>query len=194
VEGEEDRIAVPVLLSSKSQAVSQAFANGTIVIDSLGGGSNLAYKLGLLRDSLCLAHSFLDDDQCGRQAFERARREGLATDADINFSTCVGKGEAEVEDWYDPAIYAGAILNGYRVDLNNPKFRSAKKWSDRLREVFRVNGKLWNDRVEGEVKRRVAELVAENPGNAVLSQHEPALEGLVRGLEQRLEEIRSRRR
>lgn len=194
VEGEEDRTAVQALLSSNSQALSRGFENRTIVIDTLGGGSNLAYKLGVLRDALCLTHSFLDDDSCGREAFERARREGLATDGDVNFATCAGKREAEVEDWYDPAIYMAAILASYRVDLANPKFRSSKKWSDRVGEVFRVSGKQWNARVESEVKRQVAELVAADPSNAILPQHRSALEGLVRGLEQRLDEIRSSRR
>lgn len=194
VEGEEDRIAMQALLSSRSQALSRAFEHRTIVIDTLGGGSNLAYKLGQLRDSLCLSHSFLDDDQGGREAFDRARREGLATEADVNFATCPGKTEAEVEDWYDPAIYVAAIQIGYRVDLMNAKFRTAKKWSDRVREVFRVSGKPWDDRIEGQVKRQVAELVAASPANAILQQCRPALDGLVRGLEQRLDEIRSRRR
>jgi putative ATP-dependent endonuclease of OLD family len=194
VEGDEDRIAVQALLSSCSATLSRAFNHSTMVIDTLGGGSNLAYKLALLRDSLCLTHSFLDDDECGREAFERARREGLASDANVNFATCAGKSEAELEDWYDPALYSAALMASYRVDVANPKFRSSKKWSDRVREVFRANGKLWNDRVECQVKRRVAELVAADPARAVLAQHRSALDGLVRGLEQRLEEIRRSRR
>ena len=62
-----------------------------------------------------------------------------------------------------------------------------------------INQEPWRDSTKNgldsaAVKHQVAELVAANPGSAVLSQHQAALDGFVRGLEQRLDEIRNRRR
>jgi putative ATP-dependent endonuclease of the OLD family len=88
VEGEEDRVSLRALLAHHSAAIRMALDKNVLVIDILGGASNLAYKLGLIRDSLCLHHSFLDDDEAGRKGFERARDLGLTSDSETNFTVC----------------------------------------------------------------------------------------------------------
>ena len=74
----------------------------------------------------CQCHCFLDDDKAGREAFEKARQEGLLTDADVNFCTCEGMQDAEIEDTFNPAVYQSMILNAYRVTLECPKFNTIR--------------------------------------------------------------------
>lgn len=186
VEGEDDRVAMHALLANRSKAISSALQNGALAIEALGGGSNLSYKLALLRDALCLTHAFLDNDDEGRKAGERARSDGLIVDADLNFATCLGLSDSELEDLYDVELYRQMLMDEYRVSLDAPPFRSKKKWSDRIANVFSLVGKRWDDRVEMEVKARVADLVARNPDRALCVHKVGAIDGLVAALEQRL--------
>jgi len=191
VEGEEDRIALLSLLRHSSAALKAAFADNLVAIDTLAGGSNLAYKTGLLRDSLCACHCFLDYDKAGRDAFEKAKAEGLLLDADVNFATCAGMNDSEIEDLYDVAVYKTMILNNYRVTLDSPKFKTSRKWSERMRETFKQQGKNWTDAAAIEVKRRIAEAVAANPQDAFNIHKRASFDALVSALEQRTKELHS---
>jgi putative ATP-dependent endonuclease of the OLD family len=160
VEGENDRRALRALLPQLSPELGHAIADGMLAIDTLGGGSNLAYKLSQLRDSLCAPHAYLDHDAAGKLAAKKAEDEGLLTPADTTFVICAGMPESEIEDMYDPAIYVEAIKSKWGVDLVKPKFKTNKKWTDRVREVFLHAGKQWTPETEKLVKKQVAESVS----------------------------------
>lgn len=188
VEGEEDRIALEGLLRHYSPRCKQALDSGHLAIDTLGGASNLAYKAGLVRAALCAVHCFLDHDAAAKEGFERARLEGLLNDADINWATCDGMPESELEDLYAPGLYEGLLQSAYRVSLLAPEFRSAKKWSVRMAKTFGRQGKTWDERIEKDVKRRVAELAGASPGTALLPERRSAFDGLIAALHQRFDE------
>lgn len=192
VEGTDDSIALQALLRHHSRKVAQALENQTLAIDTLGGASNLAYKVGLLRAAICSTHCVLDDDTAARDAYDRAAREGLVTVADVNFITCVGRKEAELEDLYDPAIYQAALANRYRVTMTNA-FKSDKKWSERMKAMFKQQGKPW-DKIEAEVKAVVAENVAAAPDRALLPACRDSFDALASALEARLDELSAGRR
>jgi hypothetical protein len=193
VEGDDDRRALTALLSHSSTYLKPALESGTLAIDSLGGATNLSYKLSLLREALCLAHCFLDDDVSGRQAFEKAKVDGLTTLATSHFGTCEGKAEAEIEDLYDPVVYSAVLKNAYGVSVEYPGFKTAKKWSTRMRDTFKGQGKAWSDALEADVKARVSEAVAADPGNALLAARRQPFDALVKSLEDRLKEISSQK-
>jgi putative ATP-dependent endonuclease of OLD family len=189
VEGEDDRIALSSLLSAASASLATALEHGTLAVDSMGGCGNLAYKVGLIRDALCSCHVFLDDDAAGRRAFGVARTQGLVTDADVNFVRVVGLRESELEDTYDVSIYRPTIENGYRVTLTTPKFRSRKKWADRMADVFLQQGKPWDERVKAAVKDAVARAVEVDPTRALHASRRSSVDALVHALEERLQEV-----
>jgi len=188
VEGEEDKTALSSLLAFESHHLRVALEHGTLALDSLLGGSNLAYKTTQHMNTLCSVHAFLDDDDAGRRAFEKALADGLLSHAEVNFATCDGKAEAELEDLYDAAVYQSMIDKAYGVELGSVPFRSSGKWSDRMRDSFRKQGKLWNDRVKNDLKRKIALLVADDPGNALQKRNRGSLDALIRALEKRLAE------
>lgn len=187
-EGEDDRIAVHSILSHASEALRSALSQGTLAIDTLGGSGNLAYKIGLVRNALCRCHVLLDDDKAGREAYEKARVQGLVSDADANFCIAPGLSETELEDLYETSVYKELIFNKYRVSLDSPKFKSKKKWSDRVHDCFTHCGKQWNDRVEAEVKVAVAAAVAAQPTGALNVHKKGSIDSLVLSLERRLTE------
>lgn len=186
VEGEDDRLALKALLAARSDVLGKSLSEGTLAIDTLGGGSNLGYKISSVRNAICLYHAFLDDDRAGRDAFEKARLQGLITDAEVNFCIRDGLTETELEDLYDTAIYEDLLQNKYRVSIKSPKFKGKQKWSDRIKACFKHCGKQWNDRQEMEVKLLVAEAVAANPSVAICSHHADSLDALVKALEDRI--------
>ena len=188
VEGNDDVRALSALLRQHSSACRQALDLGALALESLNGGTNLAYKVSLLRSALCAVHCFLDDDAAGRQGYEKARIDGLLSDSDVNWTACEGMRESELEDMYDPAAYSTIIEQAYRVSLDAPECRSAQKWSERMARTFRRQGKRWDERVEAELKHRVSEAVALNADGALLPARQSVFDGLVRGIEGRLRE------
>jgi hypothetical protein len=65
VEGEDDRIAIGALLRNRFKYLDEALENGTLALDTLGGASNLSYKITQVRACICLYHVFLDYDRSG---------------------------------------------------------------------------------------------------------------------------------
>lgn len=189
VEGEEDRVAMKALLGHHSKALATALAQGALGVDSLQGGSNLSYKLSQTREALCVSHSFLDHDSAGLAAAKRAEQDGLLTIADVHFAIADGKTESEIEDLYEEPLFAPMLLNRYGVSTGSPKFKGTAKWSDRLRETFRHQGKPWSDQIEMRVKADVAELVVANPGSALNANRKRGFDALVEALEDKLKAI-----
>jgi len=188
VEGEDDKISIAALLKHYSNNLRTALEQGTLAIDFLGGGTNLAYKLGLIRESLCTYHCFLDFDKTGKESFKKAEAVGLITAADINYTMCEGKPESEFEDLLDKNIYEEYLKNHYRVVLSSSKFRSNKKWSERMKETFKQLGKNWDD-FEKEIKLKIAEFINNEPEKALNKNSISIIDGLIMNLEMRLEEI-----
>jgi NADPH-dependent 7-cyano-7-deazaguanine reductase QueF-like protein len=97
--------------------------------------------------------------------------------------------ESEIEDIYDEGLYSNMLHNRYGVSILSPKFKGNDKWSNRLRETFKHQGKPWSDIIEARVKAEVAELVEANPG-AALNQHKrSSFDALVQSLEAKLAAI-----
>jgi len=188
VEGEDDIISLKAIIQANSEYLKKAIENGSLAFDSLIGGTNLSYKISLLRDAICLYHIFLDDDRCGRDSYKKAKDAGLLEDGQINLAIAAGKSESEIEDLFNPDIYKAPIENKYHVNLSIPKFRGKKKWSERVKDVFAAHGKPWNDSIEKDIKYMVANQVSLNPLQAISKQDELIIESLIGALESRLKE------
>lgn len=188
VEGEDDVSSIRSLICEKSEYLSACLDNGTLAFDSLGGGANLSYKLSLLRDSICLYHVFLDWDKCGKDAYRKAKQSGLLEDAHFVYAKAAGRNESELEDLLNVSLYKEPLERKYGVSLTTRQFRSKKKWSERIKDTFSAFGKPWDSTVKNSVKNMVAELVKENPENAVSPQNSDIIGGLVASLEYRVKE------
>lgn len=187
VEGEDDRISLDALLRTASPALQTALDENRLAIDTLGGGSNLAYKVGLLRDAICDVHCLLDDDSAGRDAYLRAKKEGLVTDADVNFTICKGMAEAEFEDLLAEDVVNDILSTKYRITVPAVgKAMKRAKWSSRMGDVFANAGKSWTDQTCAELKLFVAEGVAKRAATALNPHRRPVFDALVSALESRL--------
>lgn len=182
VEGENDKIILEKILPQMSENIKGAIKNGTLIIDSMSGVGNLPHKLSFYRNLQCKYHVLLDNDEAGRRAGNEAENQGLLTVRNITYTICNGSPEAELEDCLRKEAYASAIQSEFGVDLNVAEFRSNRKWSDRVGECFRSQGKQWTDTMEKRVKFCVADALSIHPVE-VLNQHKKSsIDALVTAL------------
>ena len=170
VEGESDRIVLEKMLPKMSESVKKAIQNGTLIIDDMSGAGNLAYKLSFWRNLQCKYHVLLDNDDAGRRAGQDAEAQGLLSTRNTTYTVCNGSPNAEFEDCFEKTAYSEAVLEEFGVDLNVAEFRGNKKWSERVANCFRAQGKQWNDSMEKRVKLCVAESIPPDP-EVSLNQH-----------------------
>jgi len=183
VEGQEDAIALRALLPLLSDKVAKALRNNMLIIEPIGGAGNLSYKLSLLRNSLCAAHAFLDDDQAGHDAYQKAADESLISVVGCTFIKCNGMTEAEFEDCINLEVYRESILNEQGVDLNSTKFRGNGKWSQRMRATFLDQGKPFDEVLLSKSKYLVAAAIAKNPKGALNEHKRNSIDAMVNALE-----------
>ena len=185
VEGEDDKIILSKLLPNMSEKIKKALKNNILVIDALGGASNLSYKLSLHRNIQCKYHVVLDYDEAGRTAYEEAERRGLLSLKELTYTMCNGSPNAEFEDCLTKEAYEEAIRSEFGVRLDNV-FRGKEKWSNRVAQCFKSQGKPWNDKVEQHVKCTVANCLESIP-DKVLNPHKRSfIDSLVIAIEDML--------
>lgn len=183
VEGEEDAIALRVLLPILSDKLAKALRNNMLIVEPIGGAGNLSYKLSLLRNSLCAVHTLLDDDQAGHDAYQKAENDSLISVANCTFITCNGMPEAEFEDCINPSVYRDTIPNEQGVDITSAKFRGNDKWSKRMRATFLDQGKPFTDSLLMKSKYLVATAITKNPTGALNEHKRNSVDAMVNALE-----------
>lgn len=182
VEGEDDKIVLEKLLPQMSESIKKAIQNGTLIIDDMGGAGNLPYKLSFYRNLQCKYHALLDNDDAGRRAGQDAEAQGLLNTRNTTYTICNGSPNAEFEDCLEKSAYAEAVLSEFGVNLNVTEFRGSKKWSDRVADCFKSQGKQWNDTTEKRVKLCVAEAVPLDPASALNQHKRSSIDALVTAL------------
>lgn len=182
VEGQEDVVSLSAILAHLSPIIGKALKQHHLVIEPIGGAGNLSYKLTLLANALCVSHVFLDNDDAGRKAYERAEKEGILKLKDTTFVNCKGFPNSELEDCFDKQTYEEKVLEEFGVTFNDPAFRGNAKWSDRAKACFEKQGKPWNDKIEGQIKAVVATTVAKKPEQAICSHKRDSIDALATAL------------
>ncbi|MFA5785265.1 MAG: hypothetical protein WC962_10340, partial [Phycisphaerae bacterium] len=186
VEGETDRIALSKLLPESDAELNKAMKDGTIAIDSLAGGSNLAYKLSSLRNAICVTHCFLDNDECTNMSIEKAEAEGLLSAVDYTIITCKGMRESEIEDLYNIDIYEDLVKRKFGITITPDINGHRHKWSKRMEKIFQSQGKRWNDKVKKQVKTLISELVESSQDNVINTHRKDCFDALIRALRDKL--------
>lgn len=187
VEGPADEVLLGSILREKSAELTKALDSGRLAIEVLSGAGNLSAKLTHLRSSLCEYHVFLDHDDSGRAAFEKASAQGLLSIADQQFAMVPGMKDSELEDMLDPSVYTAALANGFGVDVRAQVFRSGKaRWSARMAALFKASGKPWDDNTCRVVKAAVAQASAVDPAVALHPQRAGVVDVLISRLTSKL--------
>jgi hypothetical protein len=88
-------------------------------------------------------------------------------------------------------LYSTFLQNSYGVSTQSPKFKGNAKWSDRVRNAFKHQGKHWSDKIEAKLKSEVADLVEKSPGSALNSHKRACFDALVSALDAELQMVAS---
>ena len=183
VEGENDVIAMKALLKELSKKLRQLIDGNMLIVDPIGGAGNLPYKLTLLKNSLCVYHTLLDNDDSGRKAYEKSSEEGLLSIKSNTFINCNGSPNSEFEDCLEPEIYKDKIDMEFGVNLDCQEFKGNQKWSDRMKKAFLSQGKPWDNTIEKNVKHIVADCVKLSPEEALNKHKRGSIDAVVTSLE-----------
>lgn len=151
VEGADDVIALRALLSHLSESLKKLIDSHMLIFEEIGGAGNLPYKLTSLKNSLCVYHCFLDNDEAGRSAYKSAEKDNLLSIILTTLVNCNGSRNAELEDCFNLELYKGGVIDEFGVDLSCREFRGNAKWSDRIQRAFLSQGKPWNKGVKSKV-------------------------------------------
>lgn len=171
VEGEDDKIILGQWLKERSSKISSALSDGSMIIDHLGGATNIGYKVAMYKNNLCNVVAFIDDDDAGNKAIMSAQSKGILKNSEYVLSFCKGRLKSEIEDLIEFSTYSQLIFDDYGVYLDVPSFKNNNvQWSDRVKSIFKNGGKIWNDKTELEVKTKIA-LKAASLGIASLNKH-----------------------
>jgi predicted ATP-dependent endonuclease of OLD family len=186
VEGAEDQIALRALLPTLSAKIGAALKQNLLVIEPIGGAGKLDYKLSMLANALCMSHVVLDNDEAGRDSYQKALDANLLKIADLTLMNCKGMANAEMEDCFELASYRDAVNTEFGVDLGGTAFRGNAKWSERVKACFVAAAKPWGDRIKARVKETVARAIAETPTSALNAHKRQPIDALVVALEEKL--------
>lgn len=188
VEGDSDARVLKKWLSSSSARIKSAFTNGHLIIEGIGGGSNLVSKASAFKNLLCNVYAYLDNDQEGRAGVSRAVDKGIIDAMDYTLSSCPGMKDSELEDLISISSYRQDLLEAFAVDADTKFMRSAgSKWSERIKKEFENAGKLWRDEEKKSVKRIVANSAEAAGVEALHSNKKQSIANLVGGIEAKLE-------
>ena len=98
VEGEEDRDILAVWLAALSPKLRSALSRRLLILDHLGGATNLQYKATFYQKNVYNIHAFMDDDENGRKAVQDALDKNVLNLTDYNLASCQGMPNSEIED------------------------------------------------------------------------------------------------
>jgi len=184
VEGEEDVVLLKPWLEEKSDKIKTALSNASLIIDHLGGASNIGYKTTLYKNNLCNVIAYLDNDEAGRKGIKDAEAKGIIKTNEYVLSFVRGMQNSEIEDLLDINSYNQLIKDEYGVDLNIPAFKTNdKQWSDRVKKLFELYGKIWTDKLETEIKYKVAKQASSLKLTSLNSHKTSSIESLVTSIE-----------
>lgn len=161
VEGLSDKRIIESLLCTDVD-IKKAIDNSLISVESLGGVDNLSAKLYESNNNTFSYYVFLDGDNAGNNAYKETESKNLINLSQISFTSRIGKKESELEDLIIPEIYLEELNNKYGINIVKEDLNSMKKWSDQMKQLFINKGKLWDQKIEANVKKIVADEVCKN--------------------------------
>ncbi len=187
VEGTDDAIALASLIPKYSTKLGNALKAGTVVIDHLSGASALSQKASFYSASACLVQAFLDNDDAGIKASEKAIAAKSIKISDVNLCAISHKDESEMEDLFDKNVYQDAFRHEFGVD---PKLKipgnQKGKWATVTEKQFKNSGKPWSNSIKAEVKLWLANFASANASNIVNEKLDGSLRAFIDSAERKI--------
>lgn len=107
----------------------------------------------------------------------------MASIKNTTFTICNGSPEAEIEDCLNKDFYSDFLKQEFGVDINCTEFRNNTKWTARISNCFKAQGKLWNESTEKQVKLFIANLAPEDHSTILCPHKRSSIDALISALE-----------
>jgi hypothetical protein len=130
----------------------------------------------------------MDNDDEGRRVIEGAISRNVLEPSDYNLATRQGMQNSELEDLIQLDAYSSVVQEKFGVILDQPRFRySRAKWSDRLKDIFKMSGKMWNNAVKIQIKRTITDACIQFGPDSLNPHHRSPIDSLITALESKLQ-------
>lgn len=189
VEGLADARALKALFLAYSEKLRKAFADHIVIIDPARWAAKLEYKLQMLQNALCSCYVVFDRDNEWKLACEKALAANLITHKDYTLLRGSGFGDdSEFEDMIAIEVYKTSLESTFWIQIDTETFKRPVKWSNKMKEIFLSQGKIWDSNVEWEVKEEVAKCVERQPTIALKPHEMGIFQSLLNSLEKLIEQ------
>lgn len=181
VEGDSDRRILQVLLTEYLPELAELIADGTFVIEAIGGSGKLSYRLNRLRLDVCDVFVIMDNDEAGREQIERATSDKLIDRTSTFLLANPGQGQSELEDLLNPSVYADDLERRLGIIIRGSRFSQQRsRWTQRMQRVAVESGQVWDRVTERDAKTIVADAVLGDPARALHGGADPLIFNLAR--------------
>lgn len=187
VEGITDEKNLRTILSRKSALIKQAIDDHLLVFLPLRGVKNLGYYVNMFRTLVASFYCILDGDNPAQQEVMNLLKNKVLFDNEYTCFLLAGHNNGiEIEDTFDVSIYSDFMSDKYGVDVTAPMFkRKDKKWSEKLKDIFAVNGRLYDKDIEEAIKNEIASIVERRNGiDVIIEEAEYLYAEIVEKIEQ----------
>lgn len=161
VEGAADENMLPHLLGLHSAILKEAIEQGRLIVSSCGGTRHMENYVRFIRYQLCNLHVFVDDDESGRQIINNMKSNRNIEDSEYTILRMMGVTNSEIENMIDPDVYADAIERKYGIPKDTiAQIKESKaEWKCFMHDLFREQGKEWNEDIVDDLKTIVSQSV-----------------------------------
>lgn len=190
VEGSDDVAALTEILSQRSEKIKASISSGMIALDHLSGASSLSQKASFYASSACQLQCFLDDDDAGRRAVDKAIAAKTVRISDVTLCVVPHLDQSELEDLYDKNVYQNAFCAEFGVDIKmKVKGKAKEKWSDHVERLFIENGKPWSDQIKQSAKNWLSDFASKNAATIINENIATPLNNFIAGLEKKIDQL-----
>ena len=172
VEGESDKRYFEKICSEHSMILDSKIKQGEIAFVNVGSASKVDYQVRLYNSIMVPTLVILDSDASGAQMRDKLLQSKIKLQSEVLMIKSAGMKQSELEDIVAFDAYVDMVRDKYNIVLTTQKFKNRKKaWSDRLHEAAEVSPVMFDEKMEAEIKKDIADIVV-NKGLSAIARYD----------------------
>lgn len=183
VEGESDKRYIEAICRSIAPDVMSKIVNSTLRIESVNSATKMDFQIRLYNSLAVSTLAVLDMDDSGIAAYEQLLSRKTKPASEILQIKSAGMTRCELEDIVKFDAYATIIKDEFNISVDTKAFKDRRKpWSDRLHQAASKSPGVFDDRIEAQIKTRIAEIVVEKGIDAIADYDREYIQNLVEAI------------
>lgn len=183
VEGESDKRYIEAICRSIAPDVMSKIVNSTLRIESVNSATKMDFQIRLYNSLAVSTLAVLDMDDSGIAAYEQLLSRKTKPASEILQIKSAGMTRCELEDVVKFDAYATIIKDEFNISVDTKAFKDRRKpWSDRLHQAASKSPGVFDDRIEAQIKTRIADIVVEKGIDAIADYDREYIQNLVEAI------------